>query len=217
MKKQILKKLGKFIKLNIALICTSIFGNIIFSLSPKKNLLILKVLRHNKLLSFCFSEWKKNWEASLRAAAKKNSLKSDLKMKGLIPLKALNKNSTVFAGSKATSLARISTLSLPNTNTFTYDNAFVIPFSYYAEHLTPHKSIVEKLMKNENTDEDVKLLAELRENIIQQPLDPKFLDDLFDTIATWEDNEILKQCSGVIFRSSTNVEVTVISFIIFIY
>jgi len=177
----------------------------------------LKVLRHNKLLSFCFSEWKKNWEASLRAAAKKNSLKSDLKMKGLIPLKALNKNSTVFAGSKATSLARISTLSLPNTNTFTYDNAFVIPFSYYAEHLTPHKSIVEKLMKNENTDEDVKLLAELRENIIQQPLDPKFLDDLFDTIATWEDNEILKQCSGVIFRSSTNVEVTVISFIIFIY
>lgn len=145
---------------------------------------------------------------SLRAAAKKNSLKSDLKMKGLIPLKTLDKHSVLFAGSKATSLARISTLSLPNTNKFTTENAFVIPFGYYADHMNPNKAIVEKLMKNEDSDEDVKMLEQLRENIMKQPLDPKMLDDLFNAMATWEENSILKQSSGVIFRSSTNVEVT---------
>jgi hypothetical protein len=133
-------------------------------------------------------------------------LKSDLKTKGLIPLKNLDKHSVLFAGSKATSLARISTLQLPNTNNFTTENAFVIPFSYYAEHMSPNKAIVEKLMKNEDPDEDVKMLEQLRENITKQPLDSKMLDDLFNAIATWEENSILKQSSGVIFRSSTNVE-----------
>lgn len=73
--------------------------------------------------------------------------------------------------------------------------------------MSPNKAIVEKLMKNEDPDEDVKMLEQLRENITKQPLDSKMLDDLFNAIATWEENSILKQSSGVIFRSSTNVEV----------
>jgi phosphoenolpyruvate synthase/pyruvate phosphate dikinase len=146
----------------------------------------------------------------LRAAAKKNSLKSDLKTKGLIPLKTLTKNSILFAGSKANSLARIASMQLPNTNSFTNDQAFIIPYCYYAEHLAPFKSIVEKLTSNiADPDEDVKLLQELRENIIKHELNSKFLDDLFNAVATWEDNGILKQSSGVIFRSSTNVEVKI--------
>lgn len=73
--------------------------------------------------------------------------------------------------------------------------------------MSPNKAIVEKLMKNEDPDEDVKMLEQLRENITKQALDSKMLDDLFNSIATWEENSILKQSSGVIFRSSTNVEV----------
>jgi len=129
-------------------------------------------------------------------------LEKDVETSGLVELSNANISSVNLIGGKAANFAELVGLgSIPVP-----ENAFAIPFFYYQKHMTDHglDTIVNNLLNDEefktNFEYRKAKLAELRQRIIDAPLNPEFLALVMDRIHRFHDFNAYR------FRSSTNAE-----------
>lgn len=135
---------------------------------------------------------------------KQRKLISDLTVKNIVDLQKINKNGVNYIGSKAQNLSYLIGISKKN-NFKTPENAWAIPFFYYANHIKK-KSIsilIQALLLSKKTDSTAWVNAQLKEirtAIKQEPIDSQLLEELNKKLENQTEFKIFR------FRSSTNAE-----------
>jgi len=155
------------------------------------------------------------WFASRATIVSKNiKLNYSLEKTGVLELLDFrNKADPVkLIGAKAKGLLDIATipnLKVCGLSQVVTDNAMVVPFHVYQEHVIGSKcgGLIDALQ-----DIDIDLLDEAKskaiiDQIIKTPIqNDKIKTKLLTVLHSWKEHGLLNTASGVIFRSSTNVE-----------
>jgi len=152
------------------------------------------------------------WFASRVVQTKNIKLKYSLDETGVLELLQFSKKESPgkLIGAKAKGLLEIATMSKLQSglSKIVTDNALVIPFHIYQDHIVASKCVdlIEALDKadvDEMISEKSKLIMD---GIIKTTIKSNIKTKLLTILHTWKDQGILDNASGVIFRSSTNVE-----------
>lgn len=131
-------------------------------------------------------------------------LEKDVNTSGLIDLKMADHSSVKIIGGKAANFAEL--LKLNNPEISTPENPFAIPFYYYIQHIENNnlKSYIEEMLVDETfkTNQEFRKhkLEELRDKILEAPIEPSLVEMVRNKIKDFEDFEAYR------FRSSTNAE-----------
>ena len=111
-----------------------------------------------------------------------------------------------LVGAKAANYAEIHNVLKDKADYQIVRPGFAIPFAYYAAHIKETgidlsiKDTIEKIRVKNDPVETEKLLAALREQLLQSPVDPRLIADVKAKIDTHYPSESMR------FRSSTNSE-----------
>lgn len=131
-------------------------------------------------------------------------LTKDENTSGLINLTHAKYSDVTLIGGKAANFAEL--LKLENPKIPTPENSFAIPFYYYARHINNNQimAFIEGMLDNEtfinNQEYRKQILEELRDKIIQSPIDPALVEMVRNRIGDFSDYDSYR------FRSSTNAE-----------
>jgi hypothetical protein len=140
----------------------------------------------------------------LHRTHKQIKLKYNLEVDSLVEIENINKKSYKYAGNKAANFGTLYQLS-QKYDFKVPENAFVIPFYYYKQHVLNSKAqqLIDNLLsKNSQLDQDsLKLiLKRIRKEIYLKPLDSSLLKSIDEKIA------VNTNYTRFRFRSSTNAE-----------
>lgn len=125
---------------------------------------------------------------------------------GLFDIRDLSFQSIPLVGAKAANFAEISKITVSGDSMPVPEGAFSIPFYYYRQHITENgiDKYIEQMLNDSIFSEDFmrrkKMLEDLRDTIINAPLDPKLVQMVEEKIKSLSDYESIR------FRSSTNAE-----------
>jgi len=131
-------------------------------------------------------------------------LEKDENTSGLIDLNTVGYSNVNLIGGKAANFAEL--LKLKNPKIPTPENPFAIPFYYYDQHIKNNhiQSFIEELLADDTFKNDQEYrkqkLEELRNKIIEAPIDPALVEMVKNRIGNFSDFEAYR------FRSSTNAE-----------
>ncbi len=131
-------------------------------------------------------------------------LEKDETTSGMVDLSTVNYSAVKLIGGKAANFAEM--LKLKNPIIPTPENPFAIPFYYYFQHVKNNQiqPFIEELLADETfkTDQEYRKekLEELRNKIIDAPVDPTLVDMAQNKIENFKDFDAYR------FRSSTNAE-----------
>ncbi|QGY45229.1 T9SS type A sorting domain-containing protein [Maribellus comscasis] len=131
-------------------------------------------------------------------------LAKDETTSGLVNLTEVNHSAVNLVGGKAANFAEL--LKLSNPKIPTPENPFAIPFYYYSRHIKSNQlqTFVEELLADQTfkTDQEYRKtkLEELRNKIIDAPIDPTLVNMVSEKIENFRDFDAYR------FRSSTNAE-----------
>ncbi|MCG6186010.1 PEP/pyruvate-binding domain-containing protein [Maribellus maritimus] len=144
------------------------------------------------------SFWQQNEPQATTVLAK------DEKTSGLVNLTEVNHSAVNLIGGKAANFAEL--LKLSNPKIPTPENPFAIPFYYYSQHIKNNQlqTFIEELLADQTfkTDQEYRKtkLEELRNKIIDAPIDPALVNMVSEKIENFKDFDAYR------FRSSTNAE-----------
>lgn len=125
---------------------------------------------------------------------------------GLFDMQDLSHASLNLVGAKAANFAELSKIKMGDELMPVPDAAFAIPFYYYRKHLSDNgiaayiQSILSDSLFRTDFRRRMVLLEQLRDTIINAPLDKQFLREVEEKIRTVGNYKRMR------FRSSTNVE-----------
>jgi hypothetical protein len=125
---------------------------------------------------------------------------------GLFDVKELSIQSTPLVGAKAANLAEIAKITLDGDSMPIPEGAFAIPFYYYRQHINQNgidkfiEGMLDDSLFSQNFLRRKKLLEDLRDTIINAPLDSRFVQLVEEKIRSVSDFNSIR------FRSSTNAE-----------
>lgn len=133
-------------------------------------------------------------------------LKADLSVDSLLPIGMVNQRSSIYVGNKAANFGELVRYS-KRMDFKTPESAFAIPFYFYKKHLDACSGVrtkIDQLLSKDNfsrpRSEIEHDLLEIQNQILEVPLNEKFLQDVQEMILRLGDFTRMR------FRSSTNAE-----------
>jgi pyruvate, water dikinase len=139
---------------------------------------------------------------------RKISLRFDLSIDSLVDVKYMNNKAYHYCGNKASNFGILYKIS-KKAGFKTPENAFAIPFYFYNEHIKNSKAgiLIDSLLRNKesfigNNDSLIVILAKIREEIKDAPLDKSLVEAVKGKIRSQDGFTSFR------FRSSTNAEDT---------
>ncbi|MCT4613771.1 MAG: PEP/pyruvate-binding domain-containing protein [Marinifilaceae bacterium] len=130
-------------------------------------------------------------------------LKHNIDLDSLVDIDYIEHNSSIFCGSKAANFGELNKIS-KKANFKTPENAFVIPFYFYNEHIKKSKSLdlIKKLLSLNinNMELENEYLMKIKTRIKKTQVNPKLIKNI--------ENKLLRSntYTKFRFRSSTNAE-----------
>jgi pyruvate, water dikinase len=139
---------------------------------------------------------------------RKISLKYDLSVDSLVDVKHMNDKAYRYCGNKASNFGILYKIS-KKAGFKTPENAFVIPFYFYNEHIKNSEAgmLIDSLLRNKgsfigNNDSLKYILTSIREAIMETPIDESLVESVKGKIRSQDEFTSFR------FRSSTNAEDT---------